>query len=134
MTALGPRPNYLLPNWEIVVAPDGKSAHLKGRVLFPASDVTISDRKHANVFHMIAVLWNAAHLLCAETGVSEPIATGVSASNLAMILSPEVEYGITVDAVIQGIDRKGRRRGFIAAAFLHNDVVVDQVSGTFVAV
>ena len=129
---VGPRPHYLLPDWKLEVTSSGKSAHLEGRVLFSTSDSSVGDRvDHVNAMTHGFAVWNAAHLMCMETGLINPRSVETTVWS-HKVTPPDVEVDMVVDSVIVS-ENDGRVRGRTNAVFSRDGVVLCEVLARFVA-
>jgi len=68
-----PRPHYLI---SAEISEDNQT--LNGKVLFPLTDVSVTDRMdHSHIAHFIFAAANAAHVIAIESGCKEHLATEI---------------------------------------------------------
>ncbi len=61
-----PSPIYVLPE---TVQVDDETSTIRGKCLFPMSDLSVRERgDHANITHMMHVVWNCAHIIAPRKG------------------------------------------------------------------
>jgi hypothetical protein len=120
-----PRPHYLV---EAEVSEDGMQ--LSGKVVFPSSDPTISDRiDHVNVAHHLFALWNAAHLMARQRGVRHPLVKQVEVK-LLRVTRPDVLVNLSVK--ITDLQDKGKSLfGRLDASFSDESGTLAEIKAEF---
>lgn len=67
-----PSPIYVIPE---TLQVDDETSTVRGKCLFPTTDASVRDRgDHANITHMMHVVWNSAHIIAPRKGFGQLMA------------------------------------------------------------
>jgi len=123
-----PTPHYLIGEVEI-----SKDLHtLRGAVLFPSTDETISSRGHVNVAHEAFAIWNAAHILSDLLGVKDTRATRIVDSRFTREIKPDEVVDLEVQ-IPRDVRKMGVSRGMIRATFSQGGLPASEFNVEYVA-
>jgi hypothetical protein len=123
-----PTPHYLTGEVEV-----SKDKHtLRGTVIFPSSDETISSRGHVNVAHEAFAIWNGAHVLATFLGLENPRATRIVDSAFTREIRPDESVDLEIQ-VPRDIRKMGISRGMLRAIFSQGGIPSSEFKVEYVA-